>query len=385
VKAVTIGVTNLRRLFRWRASVFFVVIFPMLIILLLGAAFGGAGSARLGIAAAGAGPLGDELAGGLRRLDHVDVHAFGGEAGLVRAVERGEVQAGLVIPAGYDRAVRSGATPTLRFLARPDSAGQELRSTVQSVVAAQAATIRAARFAEAEGAATFTQGLTLARTAGAAVPGVGVTTVSADPSADATPGRFDQGASSQLLLFVFLNSLSGAAALIETRKLGVSRRMLSTPTAVRTVLAGEGLGRFAIALLQGLVIMLGSLLVFGVSWGDPLGATVVLILFCGVGCGAGMLMGALFRNEQQAGAVSLLAGLGLAAIGGSMVPLEVFPDAMRRIAHLTPHAWGNDAFATLVARNGTVADILPERAVLAAFAAGLLALATWRLRRALVA
>ena len=117
---------------------------------------------------------------------------------------------------------------------------------------------------------------------------------------------------------------------------------------------------------------------------SPLAATAVLVLFCAVGCGAGMLMGALFRNEQQAGAVSLLAGLGLAAIGGSMVPLEVFPDAMRRIAHVTPHAWGNDAFAKLVAHDGTIADILPQLAVLVAFAVGLLALATWRLRRALI-
>jgi ABC-2 type transport system permease protein len=110
----------------------------------------------------------------------------------------------------------------------------------------------------------------------------------------------------------------------------------------------------------------------------------LVALFAAVGCGAGMLMGALFRNEQQASAVSLLAGLGLAAVGGSMVPLEVFPDAMRKVAHLTPHAWGNDAFATLVGRSGGIGDIVTELAVLAAFAAGLIVLATWRLRHALV-
>ena len=49
-------------------------------------------------------------------------------------------------------------------------------------------------------------------------------------------GTFDRGASTQLLLFVFLNSLTGAIGLIETRRLGVSRRMLSTPTPTRTIL-----------------------------------------------------------------------------------------------------------------------------------------------------
>ena len=64
-----------------------------------------------------------------------------------------------------------------------------------------------------------------------------------------------------------------------------------------------------------------------------------------------------------------------------MVPLEIFPDTMRTIAHFTPHAWGNDAFAELVRRNGSVVDILPDLGILAAFAAVLFTVATWRLRK----
>ena len=96
-----------------------------------------------------------------------------------------------------------------------------------------------------------------------------------------------------------------------------------------------------------------------------------------------MLLGATFANEQQAISVSLLLGLGLAALGGSMVPLEVFPSTVREVAHLTPHAWGNDAFTELVGRGGRLSDILVDLGVLAAFAAALLTLATWRLRRAI--
>jgi ABC-2 type transport system permease protein len=118
---------------------------------------------------------------------------------------------------------------------------------------------------------------------------------------------------------------------------------------------------------------------------DPFGAALVLILFAMVGAGAGMLIGSVLNTDQQAGSIGLLFGLGLAAIGGSMVPLEVFPDTMRTISHFTPHAWGNDAFAELVRRSGTVADILVELAVLAAFAVVLLSVATWRLRKAITA
>ena len=46
MKVFAIAVTDLRRLLRWRANIFFLFVLPMLIILLLGAAFGGSG--RLG-------------------------------------------------------------------------------------------------------------------------------------------------------------------------------------------------------------------------------------------------------------------------------------------------------------------------------------------------
>jgi ABC-2 type transport system permease protein len=68
-----------------------------------------------------------------------------------------------------------------------------------------------------------------------------------------------------------------------------------------------------------------------------------------------------------------------------MVPLEIFTPSMRTIAHATPHAWANDAFAELVRHGGTIADILPQLGVLLAFAVALLGLAAWRLRIAITA
>ena len=161
--------------------------------------------------------------------------------------------------------------------------------------------------------------------------------------------------------------------------------MLATPTFPGTVIAGETLGRVLIALIQALVIILGSALLFGVSWGQPAGVAAVVILFALVGAGAGIFLGTLFRNEQQVIGVSLLLGMGLGALGGCMIPLEVFSPAMRHIAHITPQAWGNDAFARLAGHGASITAILPQLGVLAAYAVVLLALATWRLRRALLA
>lgn len=143
------------------------------------------------------------------------------------------------------------------------------------------------------------------------------------------------------------------------------------------------LGRLAIALGQALVIVLFAWLIFGVHWGDPMGVAAVIVSFTLVSVGAGVLLGSIFAREQQAGPIAMLVGLSMAAFGGSMAPLEIFPPLVRKLAHVTPHAWGNDAFEILHGRSGGIGDVTLEVAVLLAFALVLLTIATWRLRRVL--
>jgi ABC-2 type transport system permease protein len=129
--------------------------------------------------------------------------------------------------------------------------------------------------------------------------------------------------------------------------------------------------------------MVGSAALFGVDWGDPLGAAALATEFGLVATGAGLLMGAVARTTEQATAVGLLAGLGMAALGGTMMPLEFFSPTMRLIAHGTPHAWAVDGFTELVRRGGGLGDIMLPLAVLLGGAVVLLALASWRLRRSI--
>jgi ABC-2 type transport system permease protein len=187
-----------------------------------------------------------------------------------------------------------------------------------------------------------------------------------------------------VVLFVFVTSMAAAAGLIEARRLGVTRRLLATPTTTATILVGEALGRFAVALLQGLIIFLVGLLVFGVDWGDPPAALLLLVILALVATGVGMLLGSLLRNAEQATSIGPPVGIALGMLGGCMWPLAIVPAPMRAIGHLFPQAWAMDGFIALIARDAGLAGIARQLAVLAAFAAALLALATWRLRRALV-
>ncbi|MGH9247349.1 MAG: ABC transporter permease [Acidimicrobiales bacterium] len=385
-KAIAIAGTNLRRLFRDRSNIFFVFIFPIALVLVLGTVFGGGFEPTLGVVAPRSDPQADDVVASLRADDDMDVRSYDSVDELLGAVERGNVNAGVVIPDDFGDALSSGDDTTIGFLARPDGVGPQLQSTVQASVGPQAERVRSARFATDHGAGPFEPAITRAVDLQASLPKVTVRTSAVGEALfPESLGRFDLGASSQLLLFMFITGITGSAALIQTRQLGVSRRMLATPTAMGTVLAGEALGRFAVVAFQGLYIMAATWLVFGVNWGDPVGALALVVAFGAVAAAVAMLLGSVFRNDQQASGVGVVVGLGLGALGGSMTPLELFSPTLRRIAHATPHAWAGDGFAELVREGGGVVDILPELGVLAAMAAVVAIVATRRLRAALTA
>ena len=382
MKALAIAAMNVRRMLRDRSNIFFVFVFPMLLILVLGVSFGAGFEPRIGLVAADPGPLGEDLVRELERMPDVEVARYGSVQDLRTSVERGQLEAGVVVPDSYDEDIRAGRDAEVRYLARQNELGLQLSQTVRSAVAEQGQRLRAARLFVSEGAGPLEEGLARAGIAAQALTPVEVvTTTVGQERFPATVGRFDLGASSMLLLFIFLTSMTGAVALIETRRLGLSRRMLSTPTSVGTIVTGEGLGRFGIAMVQGLFIMLGSLIVFGVDWGAPLGSGSLLVSFALVGAGAGMLLGSLLRTEQQAIGLGILVGLGLGALGGCMVPMEFFSPTMVTVAHFTPHAWAIDGYAELIRRGGSFVDVLPYLGILLAYAVVLFGLASWRLRR----
>jgi ABC-2 type transport system permease protein len=388
VKAIVIATTNLRRTFRVRTNFFLIFVFPLALILILGETFGGGSAARVGLVSGGSGPLSQSLVTSLKQVPSLAIVSVGDSGSLQSQVERGNLDAGIVIPSDYDAAIRGGHNVVIDFFARPVGLAQQLSETIRGVVARQSALVGAAQFAVANGAAPgFDSGLAAATQASAAVPSISVSESIVGKSAfTQNVGQFEVGAWTQLLLFIFISTLMGGSVrLIETRRLGVSRRMLATPTTSATIIAGEVLGRFLIGITQAVVIIVGSAVVFSVKWGQPAGVAAVVILFALVSAGASVLLGATVRNEQQASGVGVILGLGLAAIGGSMVPLQVFPSTMQKIAHITPHAWGNDAFVQLVANGASITGILPQLGVLAGFAVVLLVASTWRLHRVLTA
>ena len=381
MKALVIARTGMLRTIRDRTSLFFIVVLPLILIVVLGMTYGGTSTARIGVSGAGGGPLAGDLVASLHANEMpVDVRRYASTDELRDAVERGYVQIGLAIPADYDATLTGGGTAKIEIVAQANSLASTIRTTIDDAIAVQASQVQAARFVAASRGIPFEEALLAARRTESSVAGVAVA-VETVRDATSNPDGFTVGAQSQVILFMFLTSLTGATQLILTRQLGISRRMFSTPTGTGTIILGEALGRFAFALFQGGLIVLASAALFGVDWVDWVVTAAVVVAFAVVATGAAMIVGTFAANTHQAGALGPAVGMIAGLIGGTMVPPEIFPSMMRTLSYATPHAWAMDAFHAVLLRGAGLVEVLPQIGVILAYAAVLLAIAVWRFRR----
>lgn len=384
-KVLALGRINLLRQLRDRSDLFFVFVLPTIIIVALGLQFGGTSRARLGVVA----PVGDASAEILIASiaddgAGFDIRRVSDVATLTDQVERGQVEAGIAIPDGFGASLQGTGTVEVQYLGTTDALAAGLQAPVSAAVAKLGAVTTATRVAVAEGLGDWRLAEATAVSRYGTVPGVevSVTTVG-EPGIFAGFSQFTFGASTQLILFMFLTSMTAAGRLVHTKQMGVSRRMVSTPTSVWTIVAGEALGRYLVAILQAAYIVAVTTIAFGVSWGDPLAAGVIIALFGLVAAGAAMLVGALSENGDQASSLGVFAGLALGALGGCMIPWQMMPDVMQSIARVIPHSWALLGLQELVRTGGGISTVLPNIAVLAVYGLALMGLAGWRFRKAI--
>jgi ABC-2 type transport system permease protein len=381
---LVIAANNVRRLVRERANLFFVFALPLLLILVLGLTLG-SDEPRIGIYVDDAVSAdAQELIDGLERVEGIEVAVFETFDAANDELEREDITALVVVPAGYDEALAAGDPVELSYRVIPTSGGFEAQSLVQAVVADHNAMLRAARVVSEQTDLPAKEAGSQVSAVAEALARVEVATVDDDNERYVDADAVGFVAAQELVLFIFVIGIVAASALIQSRQLGVTQRMLATPATTFQVVAGEALGRYAVALVQGAFIVGSTAVLFGLDWGSWPATVAIVASFSLVATAAALFVGALVDNENQSLAIGISLGLALAALGGCMVPFEIFPDWLRTAAHVTPHAWAIDAFTEVIQRGGGLGQIGLELVVLALYGGALLVAATYTLRRAII-
>lgn len=195
------------------------------------------------------------------------------------------------------------------------------------------------------------------------------------------PDTFQQNVPGYTIYGIFWIVSLLAGSVLQEKREGTFRRLLAAPMSQAVMLAGKLLPYYLINLVQ-LVIMLGaSSVLFGMSLGhSPVGLVAVSLAAAATATGLGVLVSALARTEAQVGGLTVLLLLTTSALGGCFVPRFLMPEWLRTIGLVTPHAWALDAYQDLLVRGYGLVEVLPKVGALAAFAVAFFGIGVWRFR-----
>jgi len=195
------------------------------------------------------------------------------------------------------------------------------------------------------------------------------------------PDTFQQNVPGYTIYGVFwiVNLLAGSV--LREKREGTFRRLLTAPIGRAVMLAGKMLPYYIINLVQLLLMLSVSSLLFGMSLGHSgAGLVAVSLAVAATATGLGVLVSAIVRTETQMSGLTVLLLLGLSAMGGCFVPRFIMPPWLRTVGLVTPHAWALDAYQDLLVRGYQFFEVLPKVGVLAAFAVLFFVIGVWRFR-----
>ncbi|MDG4765632.1 ABC transporter permease [Solwaraspora sp. WMMD406] len=318
----------------------------------------------------------DELDGILTLRSYAD------ETDARRDLDDGEIGAAIVFPAGFSDSVRAGDGGEVRVLRSPEAplAGVVASSMVDRISALVDARTLAVKASLAAGVPADEVQLFVEEN-GADGPAL---SLAGDPVSGGTVDLGVYYGSGMAALFVFFVVGTCARSLLTDRQLGTLSRLQAAPIPASAIVLGKGLVGFLLALASFCATWLSSVLIFGTTWGDPVGVLAIGTAHVLAATAIVMLVAAGARTDSQADGFVLGIAFVFALLGGSLVPLYDLPELLQGLAMVTPNGWTSTGLARLAGSSDGVTAVATPVAVLAgiAFVAG--ALAVLRFRKGLI-
>lgn len=359
------------------------VFMPILLIGILGAAFGNMmgneeeapiKEFKIGIVNLDEGPLGKVLEEevfmeGLPDL--ISAEAMG-EDELNDQLKQQAISVGVILPPNFSDHIILGEESKVRIISIPSASIQS--SIVESAV-----------LQFAQGAAV---NMAAIKVTGLPDPGKSVTAFAlpaietfdlveevAVKQEQKPVGSFQYYAAGMGVMFLLMTVITGVSTMIEEKEQDVFNRLLITKLTNTDYLIGKFIGLLFMSSIQFFIIIIGTRYLYGVDWGNSmLGVMVVGLSFVFSVCGLGVLLGTLVKTEKTFNAAGMLGTQIMAAVGGSMVPLYVFPEWMNSVVKILPNALALQTFLELMT-GADVGQVLVEAGILIAIGVGSIVLA----------
>ncbi|CAM3730411.1 ABC transporter permease [Mesobacillus thioparans] len=359
------------------------IFMPILLIGILGAAFGNMmgndeeapiKKFKIGIVNLDEGALGKVLEDEVFKEglpDLISAEAKG-ETELKDQLKQQEISVGVILPRSFSNHIILGEESKVRIISIPSAV---IQSTIVESIVLQFAQGAAVNVAAVKTSSPPDSGKSIPALATTDSDSFELVEEVGVKQEQKPVGSFQYYAAGMGVMFLLMTVITGVSAMIEEKEQDVYNRLLITKLTNTEYLGGKFIGLLFMSSIQFFIIIIGTRYLYGVDWGDSmLGVMAVGLSFVFSACGLGVLLGTLVKTEKTFNAAGMLGTQIMAAVGGSMVPLYIFPDWMNSVVKILPNALALQTFLELMT-GADVWQVLAEAGILIAIGVGALVLA----------
>ncbi|WP_040205514.1 ABC transporter permease [Neobacillus jeddahensis] len=342
------------------------ILMPLLLIAILGSAFGDMMKEEetisiekftLGVVNLDQGPLSQVLTDDVlsKKLSKQIKVKYYQEDELYSRIKNHKLEVGIIIAKDFSQALMNGNGTKVKLISVPDTV---IKSTiVQNVleqfsrsIPIEAAVSQIAQPVQGGEQNSFVQ------------EGYGENDLLKETTVDAKTipvSSFQYYAAAMGVMFLLMTVVQGVSMMILEKEQEVFKRLLLTNLTYPNYLLGKLLGLIILCLMQASIIIVGTSLIFGVDWGESLSG-IMLLTFAFVvnACGLGVLAGSFIKTEKAFNVAGMFGTQIMAALGGSMAPLYIFPDWVVFVTKILPNGLALQTYLKLMS-GAAVSDILP--------------------------
>ncbi len=174
-------------------------------------------------------------------------------------------------------------------------------------------------------------------------------------------GWYALGAIGMMLLYSGFTI--GATTVVEEKEKGRLYRILSTPATEVDMLIGKTIGGLIVLSLSSLIIIIATVTIIHariswspmrlVDWLVPLHFLLISLMCIGIG----FMLSLTARTVSGASSISTILGLMLAFITGVWFPKDWLPRSLRVLADVSPITWSLDVIREIMIRRATLSDV----------------------------
>ncbi|MBN2239189.1 MAG: ABC transporter permease [Dehalococcoidales bacterium] len=181
-----------------------------------------------------------------------------------------------------------------------------------------------------------------------------------------SPDMVNQFLPGVINMFVLFSISLSASAIVEEKRRGTLERLLTTRLTVGQIFTGKFLANVCRGFVQTLILLALAYAVFGMfTPASFLECLAIALVFAAAAGGIGLIIATVARTSNAASWIAVFFTMAMVMLGGSFFEIAE-GSGLYTISRISIISYANEAFKTIIAEGGSIADIGMELGILAA-------------------